>query len=767
MVIFKCKMCGGSLEVTEDMIVCECEYCGTRQTLPKLDSERRNQLFDRANYFRMNNEFDKASQVYENIISESPDEAEAYWGLCLCRYGIEYVVDPKSQKRIPTCHRTQFKSIFDDADYIKAINCCDPVALNIYNAEAEYINGVQKKILEISNREEPFDVFICYKETDASGNRTVDSVIAQDIYENLTEKGYKVFFSRITLEDKLGSAYEPYIFAALNSSKIMLVIGTKIEHFNAVWVKNEWSRYLAMIESGQKKHIIPCYRDMSPYDMPEQFSSLQAQDVSKLGYMQDLLRGLAKIMNEAHSESAHTQSSTPSEQNKVQNIIKLAFLDYENNNISNAQSLFREALQLNSECLEAYFGLILSVEQNGSYVKTLMQLSPEPSNFEKRYIADNYEKCFHIFAESSFISRLKYLLSIHPEMLTKNYKLTDSQYADTESCPITNYVILELNNAVILRNILEVGADPNSERIKKNKGVIEKRSALDDAICCAKNAEMVGLLLKYKADPNKITEDYYDEYDCPPVKVPILSRAVCDPEHYNDRSEIIRLLLENGANPNTCRVYIDEFNKPQYYSVLSDSICNAKNLDVLKLLLKHGADPNKITIENDETDYPLSIPPLNQAIYQNNYEMVKALLENGADPNGCRKFRNRDIDVAYSALGEAIWKAKNVRIVHLLLENGAKADRVESCYDDKGNFARKSMISYAITDMGNGLRGSNQIEVVKMLISYGATWNNQVGFGRKMEIERKYPYPKYWYIDESLKKELKKLGWVGKFYVNL
>ncbi|MDE5758555.1 MAG: hypothetical protein K2H85_08070, partial [Allobaculum sp.] len=90
MAIFKCKMCGGSLEITKDMIVCECEYCGTRQTLPKLDSERRNLLFDRANYFRMNNEFEKASQVYENIISEVPDEAEAYWGLCLCRYGIEY-----------------------------------------------------------------------------------------------------------------------------------------------------------------------------------------------------------------------------------------------------------------------------------------------------------------------------------------------------------------------------------------------------------------------------------------------------------------------------------------------------------------------------------------------------------------------------------------------------------------------------------------------------------------------------------------------------
>lgn len=32
---FKCKMCGGTLNVSEDMIVCECEYCGHKQNVPK------------------------------------------------------------------------------------------------------------------------------------------------------------------------------------------------------------------------------------------------------------------------------------------------------------------------------------------------------------------------------------------------------------------------------------------------------------------------------------------------------------------------------------------------------------------------------------------------------------------------------------------------------------------------------------------------------------------------------------------------------------
>mgnify|MGYP000004764029 FL=1 len=95
----------------------------------------------------------------------------------------------------------------------------------------------KKGILEISQNEEPFDVFICYKETDEHGRRTHDSVLANDLYHQLTQEGFKVFFARITLEDKLGTAYEPYIFAALNSAKVMVVIGTKPEYFNAVWGK--------------------------------------------------------------------------------------------------------------------------------------------------------------------------------------------------------------------------------------------------------------------------------------------------------------------------------------------------------------------------------------------------------------------------------------------------------------------------------------------------------------------------------------------------
>ena len=192
-------MCGGSLKVLDGQTVVRCEFCDTNQTLPVFDDEKKIAFYNRANTLRMNCEFDKAAGVYETIVTEYTQEAEAYWGLVLCKYGIEYVDDPKTRAKVPTCHRTLFTPIFKDSDYKNAIKYSDVVSRDLYEEEAKVIAKIQASILEISSKEEPFDVFICYKETDAVGNRTEDSVLAFDIYKNLTKEGYKVFYSKITL----------------------------------------------------------------------------------------------------------------------------------------------------------------------------------------------------------------------------------------------------------------------------------------------------------------------------------------------------------------------------------------------------------------------------------------------------------------------------------------------------------------------------------------------------------------------------------------
>ncbi|MCI6434583.1 MAG: TIR domain-containing protein [Clostridiales bacterium] len=362
MAIIKCKMCGGDLVIEPGSTVAECEYCGSRQTVPTADNEKKLTLFARANRLRSGCEFDKAAGVYESIVADFPEEAEAYWGLVLCKYGIEYVDDPATGKKIPTCHRSSFDSILEDSDFEQALENADAVARKVYREEAKQIEEIRKGIIEVSGREQPYDIFICYKETDENGQRTIDSAIAQDVYDALTAKDYRVFFSRITLEDKLGQEYEPYIFAALNSAKIMLAFGTDYEYFNAVWVKNEWSRFLKLMASDKSKHLIPCYKNIDAYDMPREFAKLQAQDMGKVGAIQDLLRGIEKLlprMQEAAPQQKVIIQQTAGGSN-AQQLLKRGYLALEDGEWNKADGFFEEALNQDAECAEAYLGKLMA-----------------------------------------------------------------------------------------------------------------------------------------------------------------------------------------------------------------------------------------------------------------------------------------------------------------------------------------------------------------------------------------------------------------------
>ena len=366
MAIIKCKMCGGDIEISADKTFGTCEYCGSTMTLPKTDDDQRLSLFNRGTHLRRNGEFDKAAAIYERLIGENDADAEAHWNLLLCRYGIEYVQDPASGERIPTCHRASFDSILNDVDYQAARKYSDGVARSLYEKEAQRIAALQKDILAISQKETPFDVFICYKESDENGKRTKDSALAQDIYYQLTDAGYKVFFARITLEDKLGQEYEPYIFAALHSAKVMVVVGTKPEYLNAVWVKNEWSRYLALMRTDRSRLLIPCYRDMDPYDMPEELSMLQSQDMGKIGFIQDLIRGVKKVVDAAKPQEAVTETVKETvvvhneTSGNVQALLDRGQMALEDGEWTKADEFFEQVLNQDAKCGAAYLGKFLA-----------------------------------------------------------------------------------------------------------------------------------------------------------------------------------------------------------------------------------------------------------------------------------------------------------------------------------------------------------------------------------------------------------------------
>jgi len=432
MSIFRCKMCGGSLNVQQGSTVCECEYCGTKQTVSATTDEVTTNLYNRANNLRIKCEFDKAQETYEKIIANNANDAEAYWGIVLCKYGIEYVEDPATATRVPTCHRTQLESVLTDVDYLSAVNNADNEQKIIYEQEARAIDKLQKDILSIVHNEKPFDVFICYKETDENGKRTVDSTLANDIYYQLTQEGLKVFYAAITLENKLGQEYEPYIFAALNSAKVMLVVGTKPEYFNAVWVKNEWSRFLKLMKTDREKTLIPCFRDMDAYDLPDEFSHLQSQDMSKIGFINDIVRGIKKLIAPAKEQTNNTVV-VESNNTDIAPLLKRAFIFLEDGNWKDADEYCERVLDLDPECAMAYLGKLMAELK----VNKQDDLAKLEVPFNKN---DNYKKAIR-YADNKLSEKLNQFIK------DINYAITKKTY-DT--------AVEQLNTATTSQQYLDV-----------------------------------------------------------------------------------------------------------------------------------------------------------------------------------------------------------------------------------------------------------------------------------------------------------------------
>ncbi|MBQ6907365.1 MAG: toll/interleukin-1 receptor domain-containing protein, partial [Clostridia bacterium] len=293
--IFKCKICGGSLDVHIGERTAVCEYCGVEQTIPSFIDIKAQEIYNIASNYLAHNEFDKAENLYAQILIDNKSDADAYWNILMCRYGVTYVKDPASGKYIPTCNRTLYAPIFNDENYKNAIKYADEKQMALFEANAKIIDDIQKGILSVSSNEKPFDIFISYKETDANGARTKDSIAAQDLYEKLTAEGYKVFFSRITLEDKIGTEYEPYIYAALASSKVMITVSSSRANLESVWVKNEWSRFLSFMGKDSGKTLVPLYFDMDKSDLPDDFAHFPSYDMKVDGFEQDLIRGIKKL----------------------------------------------------------------------------------------------------------------------------------------------------------------------------------------------------------------------------------------------------------------------------------------------------------------------------------------------------------------------------------------------------------------------------------------------------------------------------------------
>ncbi len=148
MSIYKCRMCEKEIEAENIQSVCNCRFCGTSQTLPLSDNDKTISAMNRGNHLRQMCEFNKAESLYNDLLNNTNNDPEIYWQLVLCRYGVKYTNEPQINLMVPDCRRARYKSIMCDTSFLKAMETMDIPRRNAYRKEAEYIDVMQKKMLD-------------------------------------------------------------------------------------------------------------------------------------------------------------------------------------------------------------------------------------------------------------------------------------------------------------------------------------------------------------------------------------------------------------------------------------------------------------------------------------------------------------------------------------------------------------------------------------------------------------------------------------------
>lgn len=294
-----CKSCSGELVRSGNYYVCK--HCGNKWIIDVSDDVNAVQRANAWEALRVG-DFEKANDLFSEIILKDKTNHEAYWGRALAINAIFYVNDVYEDKKVPTCNNITEDSFISSKDVINAIKYAPEEIKETYEKQANEIEKIREEWLEKASKEPPYDVFISFKDSDREHGveRTKDSIDVQDLYTALVQKGYNVFFSRVTLRDKVSEQYEPYIYNALKTAKVMIVFGEKAEYFNAPWVKNEWSRFIRRIKNGEKhkNSLVVVYKDMDVSEIPPALNSgRQALDYGVPSNFEILINHVKRVID--------------------------------------------------------------------------------------------------------------------------------------------------------------------------------------------------------------------------------------------------------------------------------------------------------------------------------------------------------------------------------------------------------------------------------------------------------------------------------------
>ena len=248
------------------------------------------------------------------------------------------------------------KSLLSDEDYKTALSFADKTQRAIIESAAARIDEIRRKSAETRLVGDNCDVILCCNRDDLRAGISAKLTAARyNVSDNFRDEN------------------------ALHSAKAALVVGESEEDFRIDQLKEFPS-------SG--KAVIPVYRGITPEDLPEELRRLQACDMDKLGWENDILSVLAVIFGRA-AEPPPSRSAVP--------MLRRIYIMLEDGDFSGAERISAQLLEKEKNdpriCGEAYLAKLLC-EYRISFEDKLADLRKDFTRSE------NYRKAMQLGSEN-------------------------------------------------------------------------------------------------------------------------------------------------------------------------------------------------------------------------------------------------------------------------------------------------------------------------------------------------------------------------------
>jgi len=399
---FKCKNCGALFQAaTNENGVLKCEYCDSIFTIPKKDSNNEVLQFLQIGEHNLDAcHFDEAYTAFEKASQLNDKEPEAYWGMALAEFKVQYIKDAVNNRLQPICHEFNDKEFQANKNYLKALKCAGAEQKSEYFSKAQDIDYIREEFLKLQQSGLDYDCFICVKvsqtgveQADISKkNWTNDAYNADSIYDLLKRHDFRPFFSEREIKGRSGANYEAMILYALYTAETMLVVCSDEEYLRTPWVKNEYTRFKSLIKNEEKENdSLTIVYNGKPIDrLPgDNNGRIQGIDYSKREADFEIVKfvqnhtPIARAKREEEERRKHSQNEEIKKQIEEQKraqkeleerlknfnsqstgatvgtLLTRAKQELEVNNFEKARMYFEKALECNPENADAWFGLML------------------------------------------------------------------------------------------------------------------------------------------------------------------------------------------------------------------------------------------------------------------------------------------------------------------------------------------------------------------------------------------------------------------------